>query len=299
MVKKFRVGLALQPLATALFANSPFTEGKPNGCLSLPQPYLVGHRPAPHRHAALRVRGRLRLRTLCRLHARRADVFRLPRRQVHRRRRARASAISSTGELPALPGEMPTAERLDRPSLDRLPRSAAQELPRDARRRRRARGTGSARCRPSGSGCSTTRPRSMPPGTWSSTGRWTSARRCATRCRSSALDAPIARRRQAARPRARGARHRARRASPRAPGSTRAATTKPAILEPLRRDRRQRQGPGAAPARQVSRRVGRRHQPGLRRDELLSRRRSSPPVCGIWESAKPLTGGREFRGCAA
>lgn len=34
MVKKFRVGLALQPLATALFANSPFTERKPNGYLS-------------------------------------------------------------------------------------------------------------------------------------------------------------------------------------------------------------------------------------------------------------------------
>jgi glutamate--cysteine ligase len=34
MVRKFRVGLALQPLATALFANSPFTEGKPNGFLS-------------------------------------------------------------------------------------------------------------------------------------------------------------------------------------------------------------------------------------------------------------------------
>ncbi len=31
MVKKFRVGLALQPVATALFANSPLTEGKPNG----------------------------------------------------------------------------------------------------------------------------------------------------------------------------------------------------------------------------------------------------------------------------
>jgi glutamate--cysteine ligase len=31
MVKKFRVGLALQPLATALFANSPLTEGRPNG----------------------------------------------------------------------------------------------------------------------------------------------------------------------------------------------------------------------------------------------------------------------------
>jgi len=35
MVKKMRVGLALQPIATALFANSPFKEGKPNGFLSL------------------------------------------------------------------------------------------------------------------------------------------------------------------------------------------------------------------------------------------------------------------------
>ena len=34
MAQKFRVGLALQPLATALFANSPFTEGSPNGFLS-------------------------------------------------------------------------------------------------------------------------------------------------------------------------------------------------------------------------------------------------------------------------
>jgi len=34
LVRKFRVGLALQPIATALFANSPFVEGKPNGFLS-------------------------------------------------------------------------------------------------------------------------------------------------------------------------------------------------------------------------------------------------------------------------
>jgi glutamate--cysteine ligase len=34
MVKKLRVGLALQPLLTALFANSPFTDGKLNGFLS-------------------------------------------------------------------------------------------------------------------------------------------------------------------------------------------------------------------------------------------------------------------------
>jgi glutamate--cysteine ligase len=34
MVKKLRVSLALQPVTTALFANSPFTEGRPNGFLS-------------------------------------------------------------------------------------------------------------------------------------------------------------------------------------------------------------------------------------------------------------------------
>ena len=34
MARKLRVSLALQPLATALFANSPFAEGKPNGFLS-------------------------------------------------------------------------------------------------------------------------------------------------------------------------------------------------------------------------------------------------------------------------
>jgi glutamate--cysteine ligase len=34
MVKKLRVGLALQPVTTALFANSPFREGRPSGFLS-------------------------------------------------------------------------------------------------------------------------------------------------------------------------------------------------------------------------------------------------------------------------
>ena len=34
MVKKLRVALALQPVATALFANSPFLDGKPNGMKS-------------------------------------------------------------------------------------------------------------------------------------------------------------------------------------------------------------------------------------------------------------------------
>ncbi|HEX4179747.1 MAG TPA: glutamate--cysteine ligase [Caulobacteraceae bacterium] len=34
MIAKFRVSLALQPIATALFANSPFVDGKPSGLLS-------------------------------------------------------------------------------------------------------------------------------------------------------------------------------------------------------------------------------------------------------------------------
>jgi glutamate--cysteine ligase len=44
MVRKLRVSLALQPLATALFANSPFTEGKPNGFLSNRAQCLDRHR---------------------------------------------------------------------------------------------------------------------------------------------------------------------------------------------------------------------------------------------------------------
>ncbi|CAH2078193.1 unnamed protein product [Thlaspi arvense] len=35
MIRKFRASLALQPMATALFANSPFSNGKPNGFLSM------------------------------------------------------------------------------------------------------------------------------------------------------------------------------------------------------------------------------------------------------------------------
>jgi glutamate--cysteine ligase len=35
MVAKMRLALSLQPLFTALFANSPFTDGKPNGLLSM------------------------------------------------------------------------------------------------------------------------------------------------------------------------------------------------------------------------------------------------------------------------
>ncbi|MGK7296230.1 MAG: glutamate--cysteine ligase [Candidatus Wenzhouxiangella sp. M2_3B_020] len=52
MIDKFRASLALQPVATALFANSPFLEGKPSGFLSYrshiwtdTDPYRTGQLP--------------------------------------------------------------------------------------------------------------------------------------------------------------------------------------------------------------------------------------------------------------
>ncbi|KAE8055333.1 hypothetical protein FH972_012180 [Carpinus fangiana] len=43
MIRKFRASLALQPIATALFANSPFAEGNPNGYLSLRSHFWTDH----------------------------------------------------------------------------------------------------------------------------------------------------------------------------------------------------------------------------------------------------------------
>ena len=58
MVAKLRVGLALQPVITALFANSPFTEGKLNGFLSARSEIWRHTDAARERHAAVRVRAR-------------------------------------------------------------------------------------------------------------------------------------------------------------------------------------------------------------------------------------------------
>ena len=88
MVRKLRVSLLLQPLATALFANSPFTEGRPNGFLSYRAHVWTDtdNRIAPASRGV--VRARLRLRALCRVADRRgADVLRLSQRPLHRRGR--------------------------------------------------------------------------------------------------------------------------------------------------------------------------------------------------------------------
>jgi RsmE family RNA methyltransferase len=64
MAAKFRVSLALQPVATALFANSPFVEGRPSGLSVHARQRLDRHRSGPHGHAGFRLRRRLRLRGL-------------------------------------------------------------------------------------------------------------------------------------------------------------------------------------------------------------------------------------------
>ena len=108
MVKKLRVSLALQPIATAIFANSPFTDGKPNGYLVHALRNLARHGSRPHRHDGFRVRGRFRLRSLCGMGARRADVFHQARLDLSRCGRRLLPAISLAGKLAQLPGELAT-----------------------------------------------------------------------------------------------------------------------------------------------------------------------------------------------
>ena len=98
MVKKLRVSVALQPVATALFANSPFTEGKPNGFLSFRSEIWRDTDNARVGHDPVGVRERHGVRALGRLRARRADVFRQARRCSISTSPAPRSAPSSRAE---------------------------------------------------------------------------------------------------------------------------------------------------------------------------------------------------------
>ena len=182
MVKKFRVGLALQPVATALFANSPFTEGKPNGYKSFRSHIWEDTDPDRTGMLPFVFEDGFGYERYC------DYALNVPMYFVYRDGRYIDVAGESfrdflEGKLPQLPGEKPTADRLDRPSLDRLPRSASEELPRDARRGRRTLGPDLRASGACGSGCSTTTRRSTRHGNWSSTGPSRRARSCATTCR--------------------------------------------------------------------------------------------------------------------
>ena len=190
MVKKLRVSLALQPIATALFASSPFTEGSLNGFKSmrsevwrdtdrrrtgmLPFAFEDGMGYERYVDYALDVPMYFVYRDGRYIDASGGSFQRLPRRQ------AAAAA-----------GRAADARRLVRPPDDAVPRGAAQALPGDARRRQR---TLAAHLRAAGllgRACCTTRRRSMPPGSWSRTGPRRSARALRNAVPKSALATPF------------------------------------------------------------------------------------------------------------
>ena len=103
MVKKLRVSLALQPVATALFANFAVHRRQAERLQVVPLGGVARHRSRPHRHAALRLRAGLRVRALCRLCARRADVFRGAQWPLHRLRRGKLPPFHG-GEAAAAAG---------------------------------------------------------------------------------------------------------------------------------------------------------------------------------------------------
>ena len=109
MRRKMQVSLKLQPLATALFANSPFTEGRPNGLSELARRHLARHRQPALRPAALLFLAGIRLCRLCRMGARRADVFRHPRRPLSRHDACHLPAVHGRrGAATRLPDGVPT-----------------------------------------------------------------------------------------------------------------------------------------------------------------------------------------------
>ena len=85
----------------------------------LPLGDLARHRQSARRHAAVRVRGRLGLRALCRLRARRADVFRQSRATSTSTSPACRSATCSPASCPA-PGEARDACRTGRTTCRRF-----------------------------------------------------------------------------------------------------------------------------------------------------------------------------------
>ena len=170
MVRKFQVSLALQPIATALFANSPFVEGRPVGYLSYRSHIWTDTDPDRSGILPFVFEPGMGFE-------RYVDyVLDVPMYFVYRDGRYIDASGQSfrdfmAGRLPALPGERPTLERLGRPPDHGLPRGPAQALPGDARRRCRrlallVRAAGAC-----GPGCSTTTRRWTPRPSWCAAGR--------------------------------------------------------------------------------------------------------------------------------
>ena len=146
MVKKFRVGLALQPITTALFANSPFREGRPSGFLSyraqvwtdvdnaragmLPWVFEDGMSFERYVDYALDV-----------------PMYFLYRDGKYIDMAGKSFRNFLAREIPEVAHIDADDERLGRSSHHHLPGSAAEELPGNARHRWRPCGGASAACR--------------------------------------------------------------------------------------------------------------------------------------------------------
>ena len=162
MRRKMQVSLKLQSLATALFALSPFTEGRPNGLLSwrsdiwrdtdpdrtgiLPFAFAPDFGFEDYVDWALDIPMYFILQRwpLSRLHPRHVPP-------VHGWRAQRRS-----------PGRLRDDGRLDQSFVDAVSRSAVEALPGNARRRWRPVAGASVLCLPSGSACFTTTMPLMP-----------------------------------------------------------------------------------------------------------------------------------------
>ena len=192
MVKKFRVSLALQPVATAIFACSPFTEGKPNGFLSMRSE--VWRDTDPNRTGMLPFVFEPGMSF-----ERYVDyALAVPMYFVYRGGRYIDVAGSSFRRFPrrttaAAAGRVPDRGRLVGPPHHALSRGAHEAVPGDARRRRRAL---AAHLRASGAvdgAALRLRPRSMRRGTWSRTGAPRSGRRLRDAVPKTALRTPFRR----------------------------------------------------------------------------------------------------------
>jgi glutamate--cysteine ligase len=109
MASKMRLSLALQPLATALFANSPFVEGKPTGYLSSRARVWTDTDPARTGMLDFVFQDRFGFADYARW-ALDAPMYFVKRDGLYIDASSQSFRAFMAGELPALPGERPTIE---------------------------------------------------------------------------------------------------------------------------------------------------------------------------------------------
>jgi glutamate--cysteine ligase len=175
MVKKLRVSLALQPVATAMFANSPFTEGKLNGLVSMRSEIWRDTDKARSGMLPFAFEDGMGFERYVD-YALDVPMYFVKRGSTYHDVAGASFRDLMDGKLAQLPGERATLSDWAN-HLSTLSKCAAPTWDRPS---------ASRRCRPSGPASSTTRRRSTAPGIWSRPGADRIGRRCATRSRARA-----------------------------------------------------------------------------------------------------------------